>query len=70
MIAVLESTEPVERDGAGQVVRDALKSDDKGHRLQAVKVMLTPTAEGKRRGWGAAIVDEPKPRGLHHDQMA
>jgi hypothetical protein len=39
-------------DEATQVVLDALESEDKTHRLQAAKAMLTQTIAGKRRGWG------------------
>jgi hypothetical protein len=39
-------------DEAQQIVRDALESEDKTHRLQAAKAMLTQTIAGKRRGWG------------------
>jgi hypothetical protein len=47
-------------DEAQQVVRDALESDDKLHKLRAARAMLLTTA-GKRRGWGSgsAIGEEP-----------
>ena len=63
---VYEAVEEV-LDEAQQIVRDALSSDDKGHRLQAAKAILTQTTAGKRRGWGtgSAIdlggVDEAEP---------
>jgi hypothetical protein len=63
---VYEAVEEV-LDEAQQVVLDALDSDDKTHKLQAAKVMLTQTTAGKRRGWGtgSAIghggVDEAEP---------
>ena len=39
----------------------ALDGDDKTHKLQAAKVLLTQTTAGRRRGWGlgSSIVDEP-----------
>jgi hypothetical protein len=48
-------------DRAQEVVMEALDSDDKLHKLQAAKTMLTQTTAGKRRGWGSgsAIGDEP-----------
>jgi hypothetical protein len=45
-------------DEAQQVIRTALRSDNKEHKLAAAKVMLTQTTEGRRRGWGAALLDE------------
>ena len=53
-------------DEATQVVLDALEGDDKTHRLQAAKVLLTQTTNGRRRGWGAGSaidleLDEPQP---------
>jgi hypothetical protein len=62
---VYEAVEEV-LDEATRVVRDALSGDDKTHKLQAAKVMLTQTTAG-RRGWGAGSaielggVDEAEP---------
>jgi hypothetical protein len=49
---VFEQTEQT-LDRAQQVVMEALASDDKLHKLQAAKAMLTQTTAGKRRGWGS-----------------
>jgi hypothetical protein len=63
---VYEAVEEV-LDEATRVVRDALSGDDKTHKLQAAKVMLTQTTAGRRRGWGAGSaielggVDEAEP---------
>jgi hypothetical protein len=48
-------------DEAQQVLRDALKGDDKTARLMAAKTMLTQSEAGRRRGWGrsAGWHDEP-----------
>jgi hypothetical protein len=59
---VFEQREEV-LDEAQEVIRAAMRSADKTHQLAAAKVMLTQTAEGRRRGWGAALIDgEPEPR--------
>jgi hypothetical protein len=63
---VYEAIEEV-LDEATRVVLDALDSDDKTHKLQAAKAILTQTTAGRRRGWGtgSAIelggVDEAEP---------
>jgi hypothetical protein len=53
-------------DEVTQVLLDALEGDDKTHKLQAAKVLLTQTTNGRRRGWGAGSaialeLDEPQP---------
>jgi hypothetical protein len=61
--AVYEAVEEV-LDEATTVVLDALSGDDKTHKLQAAKVMLTQTTNGRRRGWGAGSaidLEEPQP---------
>jgi hypothetical protein len=47
--------EQIERalDAAYQTLLDGLKSDDKAMRLRAASILLTQSAAGKRRGWGA-----------------
>ena len=62
---VYEAIEEV-LDEAQGVVLDALEGDDKTHRLQAAKVLLTLTTNGRRRGWGSGSsidleLDEPQP---------
>ena len=62
---VYEAVEEV-LDEARGVVLDALEGDDKTHKLQAAKAILTQTTAGKRRGWGtgSAIdleLDDPQP---------
>ena len=54
---VYEAVEEV-LDEAQQVVLDALDSDDKTHKLQAAKAILTQTTAGKRRGWGSGSAIE------------
>ena len=49
---VFEQTEQI-ADRAQQVVMEVLASDDKLHKLQAAKTMLTQTTAGRRRGWGS-----------------
>jgi hypothetical protein len=47
-------------DEAQQVLRDALRGDDKARRLQAATVLLTQSEAGRKRGWGRgrALPDE------------
>jgi hypothetical protein len=47
-------------DEAQQVLRDALRGDDKARRLHAATVLLTQSEAGRRRGWGThgALPDE------------
>lgn len=47
-------------DEAQAVLREALSGPDKTHQLQAAKTLLTQTVAGRRRGWGAALIDEPE----------
>jgi hypothetical protein len=50
-------------DEAQAVLREALSGPDKTHQLQAAKTLLTQSVAGRRRGWGAALLDvEPEPR--------